>query len=721
MNVRLGVDTGGTFTDFVWVDGSGHVQIHKQLSTPPDPSAAILQGIDVLHVPEGTAVVHGSTVATNALLERRGARTALITTKGFADVLEIGRQNRPDIYALVPQKPPPLVPRAWRFELDERITAQGEVLRPLNPDDLRPILAQLAAEQIESVAVCLLFSFLYPEHEQRIRQEIRDWRLAIKSAANLQSPISNLPISLSSDILPEYREYERMSTTVINAYVAPLMSRYLGRLAAGLGVRPLTIMQSNGGVISAVTAGQQAARTALSGPAGGVVGAHYVAAQAGFSDLITFDMGGTSTDVALCHGRIPTTTSGHIAGMPLRLPLIDIHTVGAGGGSLAHVDAGGALHVGPQSAGADPGPACYGREIGDRRLEIKEATQSPISNLQSRATVTDANLVLGRLDADHFLGGMMRLDVGAARAALAELAELMGAVSVEAAAWGVIQVANANMERAIRHISVERGYDPRLFTLLPFGGAGPLHACELAANLHIPRVFIPPSPGVLSALGMLVAAPTKDYSKTVMEEIGRLEIGDWLGEVFADLEERAANEMAAEGHETVTLHYALDMRYKGQSHELTIPFDRHPLSVNRNTITDDGLRLTDDGSPITDNRLPITALFHAAHQTRYGYHQPDAAVEIVTIRLTAVAPVTPPPLPQYPPAEPDATAALVGEKEVWFNQQPVLTRLYNRARLRPGHQFPGPAIIFQYDTTTVVPPEWGTAVDVYGNLLLTTL
>ncbi|MCL4872255.1 MAG: hydantoinase/oxoprolinase family protein, partial [Anaerolineae bacterium] len=431
MNVRLGVDTGGTFTDFVWVgaDGepeaaSGRVQIHKQLSTPHDPSAAILQGINVLHVPEGTAVVHGSTVATNALLERRGARTALITTKGFADVLEIGRQNRPDIYALVPQKPPPLVPRAWRFELDERITAQGDVLRPLNPDDLLPILAKLAEEQIESVAVCLLFSFLYPDHERQIQHTI--------------SQYLHIPISLSADILPEYREYERTSTTVINAYVAPLMSRYLGRLADGLGARPLTIMQSNGGVISADMAGQQAARTALSGPAGGVVGAHYVAAQAGFSDLITFDMGGTSTDVALCHGRIPTTTNGHIAGMPLRLPLIDIHTVGAGGGSLAHVDAGGALHVGPQSAGADPGPACYGRGMVNGQWSMVNGRR-----LAGRATVTDANLVLGRLDAEHFLGGTMRLDVAAAQAALGELAGVMGAASVEAAAWGVIQVANA--------------------------------------------------------------------------------------------------------------------------------------------------------------------------------------------------------------------------------------------------------------------------------------
>jgi N-methylhydantoinase A len=687
--MRLGVDTGGTFTDFVWLDGNGRLQIYKQLSTPQEPSAAILSGVQVLNVPEQAAVAHGSTVATNALLERRGARTALITTKGFADVLAIGRQNRPDIYALVPQKPPPLVPREWRFEVDERVTADGEVLRPLDPTTLQPILQKLADERIESVAICLLFSFLYPAHEQLIAESLRTMHYALRT------------ISLSSDILPEYREYERTSTTVINAYVAPLISRYLAKLAAGLGARPLTIMQSNGGVISAEMAGRQAARTALSGPAGGVVGARYVASQAGFEDIITFDMGGTSTDVVLCHGRIPTTTTGEIAGMPLRLPIIDIHTVGAGGGSLAYGDAGGALHVGPQSAGAEPGPACYRREIGDWRLEIKE--QSPISNLQSRATVTDANLVLGRLDADHFLDGTMKLDEAAAREAVAEVAGMTGMANVATAAWGIIQVANANMERAIRRISVERGYDPRLFTLVPFGGAGPLHACELAQNLQIPRVLIPAMPGVLSALGMLVAAPTKDYSQTVMGEIGRLgdwETRDWLDEQFEPLRKRALVEMEAEGHGSVTLHYNLDMRYKGQSHELTIPY------------------------AIRNTQYEPRTTFHQTHQTRYGYHQPDAAVEIVTIRLTAVAavggqlPITPPPLPQLPLSTADATHALLGEKPVWFGGQMIPTRLYDRSKLQAGNQFSGPAIVFQYDTTIVVPPGWGTAVDSFANLLL---
>ncbi|MCA9935102.1 MAG: hydantoinase/oxoprolinase family protein [Anaerolineales bacterium] len=694
--MRLGVDTGGTFTDFVWLDG-GTFRIHKQLSTPHDPSEAILRGVALLELPAAAEVIHGSTVATNALLERRGARTALITTKGFGDVLAIGRQNRPDLYALVPQKPEPLVPAKWRFEVDERVTAQGEILRPLNLGSLRPILQTIADDGIESVAVCLLFSFLRPEHEEQIRDEIRDWGLEIGDGA--QALISNLFVSLSSEILPEYREYERTATTVINAYVAPLMSRYLQRLARELNGRHLSIMQSSGGVISAATAGTEAARTVLSGPAGGVVGARYVAEQAGFSQLITFDMGGTSTDVALCPGKLPTTSNGEIAGLPLRLPIIDIHTVGAGGGSLAYVDAGGALHVGPQSAGADPGPSCYGKEIGDWRLEI--ARQPPISNRQSPITVTDANLVLGRLDAAHFLGGTMRLDEGAARAALAELATQMGADSPETAAWGVIQVANANMERAIRKISVERGYDPRLFTLLPFGGAGPLHACELAQNLQIPRVLIPTVPGVLSALGMLVAVPTKDYSRTVMVAVG--EIGDWgleIGDWAAPLVERAQSEMVAEGYDAaaLTLHYSLDMRYKGQSHELTV--------------------LADDQLPIANRQLSIVNRFHALHEARFGYARREAEVEVVTVRVTAVAPVIPPVIPSQPLAGADASAALLGEKPVWFAQQPLPAQLYDRDKLRPGNRFSGPAIVFQYDTTTVIPPEWNAVVDGYGNLVI---
>ena len=489
--LTLGVDTGGTFTDFVWLDANGRLQIHKQLSTPHDPSQAILSGVDQLSIPETAVVVHGSTVATNALLERKGARTALITTQGFADILAIGRQHRPDLYALVPQKPDPLVPRQWRFQVNERVTAQGNILTPLDPATLQPIFDQIAADNIESIATCLLFSFLRPEHEQLIRQEIEERKAKSEERPDRPSPLASPPsplhISLSSDILPEYREFERTATTVINAYVAPLMSRYLARLAEGLQPRRLTVMQSNGGVINSETAAAQAARTALSGPAGGVVGAQYVSQLAGYDHIITFDMGGTSSDVALCPGKLPTTAVGEIADLPLRLPIIDIHTVGAGGGSLAYIDAGDALHVGPQSAGADPGPACYGRRSKGEDQEVKgDSLTSRLSPLTLQATTTDANLVLGRLDTAHFLGGTMTLDVAAAHEALSELAGQMGASSAETAAWGVIQVANANMERAIRRISVERGFDPRRFTLVPFGGAGPLHACEMAADLQIP-------------------------------------------------------------------------------------------------------------------------------------------------------------------------------------------------------------------------------------------
>jgi N-methylhydantoinase A len=687
---KLGVDTGGTFTDFVWLDENGRIHIHKQLSTPHNPAEAILSGIDHLTIPPQAEVVHGSTVATNALLERRGARTALLTTAGFTDILAIGRQNRPDLYALVPQKPPPLVPRQWRFGLHERVTAQGEVLLPLNLTDLDPILAQLDAAEIESVAVCLLFSFLYPHHERAIGDYLRQAR-------------PDLHVSLSSDILPEYREYERTATTVINAYVAPLMARYLARLRQGVAPRHLTIMQSNGGVISAEMAGAQAARTALSGPAGGVVGARFVALQAAEQagqgeQLITFDMGGTSTDVALCPGRLPTTAEGEIAGLPLRLPIIDIHTVGAGGGSLAYIDAGGALHVGPQSAGAEPGPACYGRS----------PTHPP------QPTVTDANLLLGRLDVAHFLGGAMRLDEAAARQALTALAQTMQVESPERAAWGVIALANAHMERAIRRISVERGHDPRDFTLVAFGGAGPLHAAELAQQLQIPRVLIPTVPGVLSALGMLVAAPTKDYSQTVLHgvEEGDTAVSPWLRAYFTAIEERAFTEMAAEGHAAanVTLHHQLDMRYLGQSHELTIELNR----------SERGERREENGEETSRSwrSLRLADLFHEAHERRYGYRQDGAAVEVVTVRITAVA------SSQYTVASSQYAVASsqsptpITHKPVWFAERPYDTPLFDRNALRPGMVLPAPALVVQYDTTTVIPPGWKTAVDRYGNLIL---
>ena len=682
---KTGVDTGGTFTDFVRLE-EGRLHIHKQMSTPDDPSQAVLVGIDDLQVPQESTIVHGSTVATNALLERRGAATALITTDGFADVLAIGRQNRPDLYALVPQKPPPLVPRRWRYEVEERVTAAGDVLQALDLDALTPIFDQMVADGVESVAVCLLFSFLRPEHEQRIKEQL------LRLASDDQRSFAP-HISLSSEISPEYREFERTAATVINAYVAPLMNRYLRRLAAGVAPRPLSIMQSNGGVISAEKAGAHAARTVLSGPAGGVVGAHFVARQAGFGDIITFDMGGTSTDVALCPGRLPTTTEGAIAGLPLRLPTMDIHTVGAGGGSLAYVDTGGALHAGPESAGADPGPACYGLEVGaTEAVEVRYFDRYPLP-----ITVTDANLILGRLDAGRFLGGEMPLQEGRAVSALEQIVPELAADTPEAAAWDVIQVANATMERAMRRISIERGHDPRRFTLVAFGGAGPLHACDLARALSIPRVLIPPVPGVLSALGMLVAAPTRDYSQTVMAQIGAGSAGSdaWLQQHLRPLEEQALAEMSAGGYgpEDVALHYMIDVRYRGQSHELTIPIDLDAPA--------------------------IAVRFHEAHEKRYGYQRPQEPVEVVNVRLQAVGPVTPPDLPRRQAGDRDAGVALIGQKPVWFDQAPENADLYLRERLRPGHTFDGPAVIFQYDTTTVVPPEWRAHVDRFSNLILT--
>ena len=676
----IGIDTGGTFTDFIWLDGAGRLRLHKEPSTPADPSLAVLAGLAAADRP-AAGIVHGSTVATNALLERRGARTALIATEGFGDVLAIGRQNRPDLYALVPQKPPPLVPDAWRLEARERVTAAGEVLVPLDEAALSAALERLAAAGIESVAVCLLFSFLRPEHERRIGGLL----------AGRFGPA--LHVSLSSDILPEYREFERTATTVINAYVAPLMSRYLTRLANRLAPRRLAVMQSNGGVISAALAGTQAARTVLSGPAGGVGGARFVAGAAGpggagYDAIITFDMGGTSTDVALCDGRAPTTTEGEIAGLPLRLPLIDIHTVGAGGGSLAYLDAGGALLVGPQSAGAEPGPAGYRADYAAWRAAM-DGHFAP-----GRATVTDANLVLGRLDVRHFLGGHMTLHEASAAAAVGALAAALG-VPVERAALDVVRVANATMERAIRRISVERGHDPRRFTLVAFGGGGPLHACELAAELRIPRVLVPLTPGVLSALGMLVAAPARDNSRTIMRPLDGLTAAD-IAAVFAPLTAQARREMAEEGHDpaTLALRGALDLRYAGQAHELTV------------------------AAPPDADAAAMTAAFHAAHAARYGYARPEAAVELVTARLTVTAAHTPPTLPSTVAGPPSPGEALVGRRAVWFAGGPAESALYERERLRAGHRLAGPAVVYQYDTTTLIPPGWGAWVDARLNLIV---
>ena len=584
--IRIGVDTGGTFTDFVVARGS-RLHSFKVASTPHNPAEAILAGVAhsiELAGARPSEIVHGTTVATNALLERKGARTALITTEGFEDVIEIGRQARPQIYNLMVTRPPPLVPRELRFGLSERIGPDGSVITALDASGLARVISQIREFDVESVAVCFLFSFANSKHERAVERALR--------------PL-NVRVSLSSKILPEYREYERTSTVVINAYLAPLMSRYLnllereltstvnrrqtvpssvaashkrsanlrasqtrnspGKSAARASRNrtiPLRVMQSNGGSVSAATAAVEPVRAILSGPAGGVVGALRVCELAGIRDIITFDMGGTSTDVALCKGEARTTNEALVAGLPVAVPVIDIHTVGAGGGSIARVDEAGALRVGPESAGADPGPACYGRG--------------------EAVTVTDANLVLGRFGGEGLLGGEMPIDFNRARLALSKLAADMSRfsdrpVTGERAALGVIRVANANMERALRVVSVERGQDPRLFSLVSFGGAGGLHVCELGAQLKIPRVVVPRLPGVLSALGVLLGDVVKDYSRTVMIKTARLD-HRVVERHFNALARQATAELKREGfaEDRLKLSLSAAMRYSGQSFEIDV-------------------------------------------------------------------------------------------------------------------------------------------------------
>ncbi len=680
----LGVDVGGTFTDFALLH-NGKLIVHKLPTTPRDQAIAFLQGMGELGVGAGASVVHGSTVATNALLERKGALTALITTKGFRDILEIGRQNRPQLYALVGRRSPPLVPAHLRYEVDERVDAAGAILRPLNPDEVAPLVGDMAAKGIEAVAVCLLFSFLNPEHERRVGQAIL--------AAAASHPLF---VCLSSDVLPEYREYERTSTTVINAYVAPVMAHYVGHLEERLremGIADLLLMQSSGGVTGAEAARRVPARLILSGPAAGVCGGYNVARLAGFPQAITFDMGGTSTDVALLPGRIQQSAETTVAGLPLRLPMIDIHTVGAGGGSLARLDAGGALRVGPESAGAEPGPVCYAR-----------GGQTP--------TVTDANLVLGRLPVAHFLGGRMALDQEAARAAIAALGVRLG-TDTTGAALGIVRVANATMERAIRAISVERGFDPRRFTLVAFGGAGPLHACELAEALSIPRVLVPRYPGILCALGLLMADLSQDFSQTLILSLA-LASPHVLARHFVALVEQGRRSMAAQGValSRIGLDVSLDMRYVGQSFEISVPVGRLSGRLPPSGVSDRLQRLLQPQALITR--------FHGLHRQRYGHANPDDAVETVNLRVRAIGARAKPMFAASPLQERAATAAITAYAPVVFADGVATpTPLYDRALLQPGNVLAGPAIVAQMDATTLVAPGWEARVDGYHNVIMT--
>jgi N-methylhydantoinase A len=649
---RIGVDTGGTFTDFVVIQ-DGKIDVFKELSTPQRPDDAILKGLARLgDSSPGAQIIHGSTVATNALLERKGARTALLTTAGFEDVLVIGRQTRRELYNIFVTRPEPLVADGLRLGIRERVLYDGTIETPIDRDQLQRLAESLIELNVESVAVSLLFSFANSEHERAVLQSLE--RLG-------------LPVSLSSKILPEYREYERTSTTVINAYLAPLMSRYLNRLQQRVAGSPLSVMQSNGGAVQAETAADEPVRTILSGPAGGVVGAFHVAQAGGYDNIITFDMGGTSTDVAVCEKEIKVTHESEVDGMPVGIPMMDIHTVGAGGGSIAALDAGGALKVGPGSAGADPGPICYGRG--------------------EFFTVTDANVILGRLLPQFFLGGTMELAGGRIGPVLEKLKWTRQWKNVETLAQGVVDVVNNNMEQAIRLISVERGYDVRDFTLFCFGGAGGLHAATLARGLGMKRVVVPRFPGALSALGLLLADVRKDYSRTLLIDArdGSTQSKDALRE----LHRRGQAEMRAEGFTLSEIGVVdfVDLRYRGQSYEITVPFGGRFLDV-----------------------------FNEMHERRYGYSSPDRDVELVNVRAVFTGKTQKPKFRKAPRQRGKAVAQET--RPVWIDGKRVKAGIYDRSMLGFGHKFDGPAVVGEYSSTTLVLPEFRCSVDEHLNLVL---
>ena len=651
VSIVIAVDTGGTFTDVVLWDGES-LRVRKVPSTPSSPDRAVLAGVrqvlSEISRPVGEAgfvLIHGSTVATNALLERRGARVALITNAGFEDVIELGRQNRPQLYALSGQRPPPLVSREFRLGIQGRIGPEGEVIDELQDEELASLAER--ARDAESIAICLLHSYANALHESRVAEALG---------------ALGIPLSVSSRILPEFREYERTATTVVNAYVAPLMDEYLGRIEAESGARRVRIMGSGGGAFAVGRARREPVHTVLSGPAGGVAGALEYARRAGFENILTFDMGGTSTDVSLCPGRPLHTREFTIAGLPIAVPVLDIHTVGAGGGSIARVDAGGALRVGPESAGAVPGPICYGRG-------------------GNTVTVTDANVWLGRLPTESWEHGESGtgapgLDRAAIEAPLDALARDLG-TDPNRAAEGVIAVVNAAMERALRVISVERGHDPSTFTLVPFGGAAGLHVVALADRLRIPSILVPPDPGVLSAWGMLVAPIRKEVARTVLWR--EAEVERRLALAFAELEAEALAAMEEEGirPESIEFHQRIDARYAGQSFELTVP--------------------ASDWKPA----------FHEAHRARYGYDRKDAKIEAVTIRVEALAPGTV--IRTAPLAGPGGDARPTRTAVIHDNAV-LEAECWNRPALSAGTRINGPVVIVEYSSTLWIPPEWSGLV-----------
>jgi N-methylhydantoinase A len=714
--LRVAIDTGGTFTDCIWIDPkTSRVQMLKVFSTPADPSQAIADALKKVAPDKNFALLHGTTVGTNTLLERKGARTALVTTAGFEDAIEIGRQARPKLYDFFFDRVEPLVPKGLRFGVDERTASDGEILTAPTPEDLHRLADQLKGANPLSIAISFLFSFANPKNEQSV-------------ADALQS--LGIPLSISHQILPEFREYERTSTVVINAYLQPVMQQYLEnlevraqrntdttesdagfreaessvqntveerRLSAAksgpkrVALAPVSpdaesrkpeadpprifVMQSSGGITALSTAAREPVRTVLSGPAGGVVGALTTARASGFQNIIAFDMGGTSTDVSPVEGEIKTATDAQIAGLPIGVPMLDIHTVGAGGGSLARFDAAGVLRVGPESAGADPGPICYGRGL--------------------QPTVTDANLILGCLRPTQFLGGEFVLDEARARAITKEwLKKQSSTLSLEKFAAGVIRVVNATMEKAIRVVSIERGRDPRHFALVAFGGAGGLHACALAEALSIPHVIVPAFPGALSALGILASDVVKDYSRTILWRVSRELPQAKLNREFVALEKRANSDFSAEAWQgNPKYKRSVDLRYRGQGYELNLP-------LTKNLLRD----------------------FEHEHKRRYGYTHPNREIELVTLRLRAVLKSHPVHVGADAFVRPRVKRGQLsaGQAPVLFDSKKQKTKIYAREELIPNRTYRGPAIITEYSATTVVPPGNGFHIDDANNLIIST-
>ena len=680
----IAIDTGGTFTDCVWAEG-GALKTLKVFSTPDDPSRAIgeaLRRIDEAGIRPGATIkkigsvltlLHGTTVGTNALLQRKGGRVALITTAGFEDVIEIGRQARPRLYDFFFDRVAPLVPQELRFGIRERTDAEGRILERPSDAELTRLREAVRLAEPDAIAISLLFSFANPENEAAVAAAVAEL---------------GKPLSVSHRILPEFREYERTSTVVVNAYLQPLMQSYMERLAeratiagdARISVARIFVMQSSGGITALESAAREPVRTVLSGPAGGLVGAAAVAGRSGFRKILSFDMGGTSTDVAAVQGEVRAAGQSEVAGLPVGVPMLEIHTVGAGGGSLARFDAGGALRVGPESAGADPGPICYGRG--------------------TEPTVTDANLLMGRLRPDRFLGGEFTLDVERARRITSEWLKRQGShLSVEQFCTGVVRVVNANMERALRVVSIERGYDPREFALVAFGGAGGLHACELAEAMAIPTVVIPARPGALSAFGILVSDVVKDYSRTLLwrfagrlrQEVGQALPQAKLEEEFRKLGAAAQKDFRAERWRGA-LHYerSLDLRYRGQGYELNVP--------------------------ATAN---VAARFHDEHQRRYGYHHAGREIELVTLRLRVRLRTPPLEVARRRPAlKPSVRVTPVERAAVFFHDKSVIAPVFERRDLVSGRSMRGPAVVTEYSATTVIPAGKRFWVDVAENLII---